>query len=82
MSKIRLRSGHFEQSPLWRFLQHLKTRLSIDAVRFGHMRSIISGWIERSAQRHALSQLDPHRLKDIGLTKQDVERECSKAFWQ
>lgn len=77
MSQVRLRPGHRV-----RLLEYLRARLPLQAMQPWRMRSIVRGWIARSAQRHALSQLDAHRLKDIGLTKQDVERECSKRFWQ
>jgi len=39
-------------------------------------------WLERARQRHALSELDEHMLKDIGLTRADVTRETDKPFWQ
>ena len=37
---------------------------------------------ERARQRHALRSLDERALKDIGLTRADVELECSKPFWK
>ncbi len=39
-------------------------------------------WHERARQRAALADLDEHRLRDIGLTKYDVARECAKLPWQ
>ncbi|HXV22906.1 MAG TPA: DUF1127 domain-containing protein [Alphaproteobacteria bacterium] len=39
-------------------------------------------WQERARQRRALLQLDDALLKDIGLTRADVERECGKPFWR
>jgi len=38
-------------------------------------------WLELSRQRRALQALDDRTLKDIGLTRADVERELSKRFW-
>lgn len=35
-------------------------------------------WYERSGQRHHLSRLDGHLLRDVGLSEADVERECRK----
>jgi uncharacterized protein YjiS (DUF1127 family) len=29
-----------------------------------------------------LQQLDDRMLRDIGLSRSDVERECAKRFWQ
>ena len=39
-------------------------------------------WLELSRQRRALQALDDRTLKDIGLTRADVERELSKRFWR
>jgi uncharacterized protein YjiS (DUF1127 family) len=38
-------------------------------------------WYERARQRRELYALDERMLKDIGLTRVDVEREASKHFW-
>lgn len=38
-------------------------------------------WLERSAQRRALSELDDHRLRDIGITRQAAGREARRPFW-
>ncbi len=37
---------------------------------------------ERRRQRRALSGLDEHQLKDIGLSRGDVEQEITKPFWR
>jgi uncharacterized protein YjiS (DUF1127 family) len=37
---------------------------------------------ERWCQRQALLRLDDHLLKDIGLTRADVEREVTKPVWR
>ncbi|WP_413699937.1 DUF1127 domain-containing protein [Psychromonas sp. KJ10-10] len=41
-------------------------------------------WQERAEQRHELKGLieDADRLKDIGLSKNDVIIEANKKFWQ
>ncbi len=41
----------------------------------------VSTWRARARQRHALSMLDDHMLRDIGLTRADVYRETMKPFW-
>jgi uncharacterized protein YjiS (DUF1127 family) len=43
---------------------------------------ILLAWQERAAQRRALAELDDRMLKDIGLTRADVDRECAKPFWR
>lgn len=39
-------------------------------------------WMERAAQRRALSRLDDRALKDIGLSRADVMGETTKRFWR
>jgi uncharacterized protein YjiS (DUF1127 family) len=49
------------------------------------MRSVgrrIALWIERTRQRQALAGLDDHMLRDIGITRVEVARECGKPFWR
>lgn len=38
-------------------------------------------WHERARQRRELRALDERTLKDIGLTRVDVEYEAGKHFW-
>jgi uncharacterized protein YjiS (DUF1127 family) len=38
-------------------------------------------WRKRAVQRRTLAMLDDHMLKDIGLSRMDVEREISRPFW-
>jgi uncharacterized protein YjiS (DUF1127 family) len=42
----------------------------------------VLSWLERVHQRRQLAQLSDHMLKDIGLTRVDVEAELSKPFWR
>lgn len=58
---------------------------------FARMHSIVSGpvrafatWRLRSAERRALRELaeDPHRLNDIGLSREQALRESEKLFWR
>ena len=39
-------------------------------------------WHERQSQRHRLRDLDERALRDLGLTRSDVEREARKPFWR
>ena len=43
--------------------------------------SVLLLWMDRSGQRRDLSELEDHQLRDIGLTRDDIRRECSKPFW-
>ncbi|CAO3410930.1 DUF1127 domain-containing protein [Azospirillum largimobile] len=38
--------------------------------------------MERRKQRRALMGLDDHLLKDIGVSRSEVEQEVSKPFWR
>lgn len=39
-------------------------------------------WQQRAQQRHHLQQLNDTMLKDIGLTRADIESEVAKPFWR
>jgi uncharacterized protein YjiS (DUF1127 family) len=39
-------------------------------------------WNQRLQDRHELSMMDDARLRDIGLTRERVQREISKPFWE
>jgi uncharacterized protein YjiS (DUF1127 family) len=39
-------------------------------------------WQERARQRRHLRSLNDHMLKDLGLSRADVEHETAKPFWQ
>jgi uncharacterized protein YjiS (DUF1127 family) len=41
-----------------------------------------ANWHERSTQRRILARLDDRMLRDVGLSRADVEREVAKPFWQ
>ncbi len=39
-------------------------------------------WQQRYAERQAMAALEPHRLVDIGLTRDEIAREAAKPFWR
>jgi uncharacterized protein YjiS (DUF1127 family) len=39
-------------------------------------------WLDRSRQRRHLSELDDRLLRDIGLSRADVEHEIALPFWR
>ena len=43
---------------------------------------ILLTWLERYRQRRTVYGLSDHMLKDIGVSRADVERESSKQFWR
>ncbi|MGH6893161.1 MAG: DUF1127 domain-containing protein, partial [Dongiaceae bacterium] len=44
--------------------------------------SIVLIWLDRYRQRRTLHGLSDHMLKDMGVSRADVEREVSKQFWR
>ena len=57
----------------------LKVMLSMLCVEL--IDSVIA-WQQRASQRYHLSGLDDHLLKDMGISRADVEREVTKPFWR
>ena len=45
-------------------------------------RRLVARWYDRHLQRLDLSEIDDHLLRDLGLTREEVRRECAKSFWQ
>jgi uncharacterized protein YjiS (DUF1127 family) len=39
-------------------------------------------WLDRVRQRRHLAELDDRMLRDIGLSRGEVENEVSRRFWQ
>ncbi len=48
----------------------------------GHLIGLLQEWWNVSRQRRALASLDDWTLKDIGVTRSDVEFESTKPFWR
>lgn len=44
--------------------------------------TILLEWRWRAAQRHLLRSLSDRMLKDIGVSRADIEREWRKPFWR
>jgi uncharacterized protein YjiS (DUF1127 family) len=40
----------------------------------------VAGWAERRRQLRALSELEDHLLRDVGLSRDDVRRACARNF--
>lgn len=43
---------------------------------------VVMEWQERAQTRHALRLMDEHMLRDMGVTRADVEQEAAKPFWR
>ena len=56
-------------------------RRSFPFIVWVHSR-LLARWYDRHLQRRDLSEIDDHLLRDLGLTPEDVRRECAKSFWQ
>ena len=44
--------------------------------------SEIGMWVSRFRERRALGELSDHLLQDVGLSREQAEREAAKPFWQ
>ena len=56
----------------------------ITAINVGFERSveILFAWQQRRADRLRLQSMDDHMLRDVGLSRADIEGEASKPFWR
>lgn len=59
----------------------LPSRRSFSFVTWFRLR-LLARWHDRHVQRLDLAEIDDHLLRDLGLTPEDVRRECAKSFWQ
>ena len=56
-------------------------RIAAAAPIATHLLYLLSTWFDRARQRRQLHALDDRMLKDIGLTRADVDFEMGKRFW-
>jgi uncharacterized protein YjiS (DUF1127 family) len=70
------------RSKTWTELhQHATHRKAVDGVMAVFLRGVAES-VRRARQRRDLAALSDHNLRDIGLTRGDVEIEISKPFWR
>lgn len=62
------------------FLDTLASNLRLDRFPLNLLKNL-HHWMERSRQRRLMLELDDAMLKDLGITRNDVLRESSKAGW-
>ncbi|GAB2177889.1 DUF1127 domain-containing protein [Dongia sp. agr-C8] len=63
------------------FHQQPARRSAFDAVMAVVLRGVAESF-RRARQRRDLAALSDHALRDIGLTRRDVEAEIGKPFWR
>jgi uncharacterized protein YjiS (DUF1127 family) len=42
----------------------------------------VGGWLHQRGERWRLARLDDRMLRDLGLTRGDIDREIARPFWQ
>lgn len=55
---------------------------SVSRAAVGAVTRILRLWGGRARERHALSLVEERDLRDLGLSRYDVQRELAKPFWQ
>lgn len=55
-----------------------ENRLMLSALKLNRL---LNRWISRHRQRRQLAQLEPHLLSDIGLSREQVQKEVARPFW-
>jgi uncharacterized protein YjiS (DUF1127 family) len=66
------------------------TNCQAPGVSPDHRSINVAGWLKRTLQlwrsrikeRHSFDFVDDRELRDLGLSKWDVEREIAKPFWR
>ena len=43
---------------------------------------MVQFWMHRHSERATLDKLDPHMLRDIGISRDDAREESRKSFWK
>ena len=60
-----------------------RTKIHLPAgALWSQVAEMLLTWLDRTRHRRQLGQLSPHMLKDIGLSRADVEAEVAKPFWR
>ncbi|GAB5468173.1 MAG: DUF1127 domain-containing protein [Rhodospirillales bacterium] len=52
------------------------------ATIFGLLVTGLLRWQDRANERHHLAQMQDHQLRDIGLSRADIDQEARKPFWR
>jgi uncharacterized protein YjiS (DUF1127 family) len=54
---------------------------SVDASFFSTIKRVLLRWLTLYHQRQELARLSDDALKDIGMSRADIEQEISRPFW-
>jgi len=44
--------------------------------------ALLKLWTRRFAERQAMKELEPHRLEDVGVSREQMLREANKPVWR
>lgn len=51
-------------------------------ARLARIVDAVLAWQQREFDRAAMASMSDHQLRDVGLTRAEVLRECAKPFWR
>ena len=62
--------------------RNFRQRVAAARASLGRLAELISIWRQRSRERRQLHGLSEHMLKDLGISRADVDHETSKRYWE
>lgn len=63
--------------------RHLATTPRADLLDLvGDLVELVLVWLQRSRERRQLGSFGDHMLKDLGVSRADIDHEVSKPFWR
>jgi uncharacterized protein YjiS (DUF1127 family) len=73
-------NGPFEGLAVWTFQGVLRAARLADKAVATTIAAVLT-WQERARERHRMASLSDAMLRDIGISRADLDRECRKPFW-
>lgn len=71
------KSLKLEREPVF----HFRKSIALFRQKAKQPLAVLRHWQENYYSRQALRKLDSHQLSDIGLSSEQVRKECQKPFW-